>query len=112
MQLVVSQRIRLENILQTELNQPWCYRCGLDLPQAGRAHCRAGISKLRMIEGVEELGAKLQRRRFAKPAHSGGLSQRNVEVSLVWPSKRCSARIAVPCTIANRRRSAERRRVE
>src|SRR5580693_7110186 len=52
---------RSENILQPKLNEPWGDRCGTDLPKARAAEGRTRVGKLRVVEGVEEFRAKLQR---------------------------------------------------
>src|SRR5713226_6690714 len=77
----VAKRLKctaLETILQPKLDEPRRHQSGLDLSKASvhdhllrdgingiTSEARTRIGKLRMVEGVEKLGAKFQRRRFA-----------------------------------------------
>src|SRR5258708_28903929 len=58
-----------------------------------RERC-VGIVKLRMVEGVEELGTKLQCCSFARPAQLEFLEKSNIPVMLARPVEYTDPRIA------------------
>src|SRR5216684_4877644 len=121
----VAKRLKctaLETILQPKLDEPRRHRRGLDFSKARRAKDEAWICKLRMVEGIEKLGAKFQRRRFAQPADFCGFGQRCVEVGLMRPAEGGAPGVAISGAISDLRkgtaghsrirRCGERERIE
>src|SRR5437879_2732253 len=113
----LRSRLILEAIFQTELDQPRCNGSGLDFSEASvynwlirdwvdgvAGEGRAWIGKLRMVEGIVEVGAKFQSSRFTQASDLGRFNQSHIKVGLMWSAEGGASCVAITRAVSNLRK--------
>ena len=73
----------LEDIFQSELDEPRVHACGIDNPETRSSrHCHGRVGKLGVVESIEEFRSELESCVLPQSSHNSPLSKSEIRIVL------------------------------